>query len=181
MIRIGAVARRYARALLELGLEQGAEDSYGEELRVLAELFEEQPMLRGLLTDPLVSEARREEVLGALVEAAQLSGPVTALLGEMLRHHRMGGLPEVAPAYARLLDEHRGIVEAGVVSAEELDPKQQDLLREKLEGLTSKKVRLRATRDPELLGGLVVKIGDVVYDGSLRKRLDQARRELMTD
>jgi F-type H+-transporting ATPase subunit delta len=181
MIHLGAVARRYAQALLELSLEQGVEDAHGEELSVLAGLLEEQPMLKGLLTDPLVPEKRREEVLGALVEAAKPSEAVAALLGEMLRHDRMAGLPEVAAAYGRLLDEHRGIVEAEVVSAEKLGRKQQDRLRKKLEGLTSKKVRLRTRHDPELLGGLVVKIGDMVYDGSLRRRLDQARRELMTD
>ena len=70
MIRLGAVVRRYAQALLGLALEQGVEDDYGEELRVLAGLFEELPMLRGLLTDPLVSEKRREEVLASLVETA---------------------------------------------------------------------------------------------------------------
>jgi len=178
VIRPTAIARRYARALLDLAAERGVEEAWGAELRALAELWASEPVLRGLLTDPLVPDRRKEEVLAAVVEAARPSGPVAALLGEMLGHDRMGRLPEVEAAYGGLLDERRGIVEAEVAAAEELTAKQLDRLRGRLEAITSRRVRLRARRDPGLLGGLVVRIGDLVYDGSLRRRLAQARRSL---
>jgi F-type H+-transporting ATPase subunit delta len=93
----------------------------------------------------------------------------------------MGRLEEVAAGYAKLLDESRGIVEVEVVSADELKPEQEKRLSAALETLTGQRVRLTKRQDSSLLGGVTVRIGDTLYDGSVLSRLQQVRRELAAE
>lgn len=176
--RTSGLARRYARALLDVATQRDAQDGVGSELAVLATLFREDPVLRRTLTDPLVPQKRREEVLTALVEAAQLREETAETLRQMLAHDRMARVPEVEVAYGRLLDERRGIVEVDVETAAPLDDAQREHLRRALERLTGHEVRLEEEVDPDLLGGVVARVGDVVYDASVKGRLRQIREEM---
>lgn len=177
--RTSAVARRYAKALLDVARQKGEEDDVAREIEPLGQVFREDALLRGTLSDPLVREGRRREVLDALIEAARPLPPVAELLRQMLEHDRMDRLPEVAVAYRQLLDEERGVVEVDVATAAALDEGQRARLRGALERLTGKQVRLNEEVDESLLGGVLARVGDTVYDASLRGRLRQIREEMV--
>jgi len=176
--RTSAVARRYARALLEVATERGAQDEAGQEIAALGELFEQDPMLRLSLTDPMVPQGRREEILQALLEVARPREELARLLRQMLAYDRMGRVTEVAAAYRQLMDEQRGIVEVEVATASALTAAQRKRLSAALEKMTGKKVRLTESLDPGLLGGVLARIGDKVYDASVQGRLRQIREEM---
>jgi F-type H+-transporting ATPase subunit delta len=176
--RASAVARRYARALLEVAAQRKIEDTVAKELDALADLFEQDDMLRLALTDPMMQQARREEILQALLDAAKPSDEVAELLRQMLVHDRMGRVPEVEASYRLLLDEQRGVVEVEVATAAKLKATQRKKLIQTLERVTGKSVRLAETVDKDLMGGVVARMGDIVYDASIRGRLRQIREEM---
>ena len=179
----GSLARRYARALFDIGAQQGTFDQLGNEVEELARAYAGSRDLQEALTNPIFPRAKRRAVLEAVVQRAAAS-PVTrnfALL--LLDRERVPYLPAIARELRAMVDEKAGRVRAEVTSARPLEPAHAVRIASSLQKLTgAKHVVLDKREDPELLGGIVTKIGDVVYDGSVRTQLEQMReRFLSTD
>ncbi len=175
----GSLARRYARALLEIGTAQGTYEKLGQELDELAAAYSASRDLAEALTNPVFPRAKRRAVLEKLLEAMTAS-PVTrnfALL--VLDRERTAYLPAIARELRAMVDEQAGRVRAVVTSARPLDPRTADLLKGVLEEISGKKVDMDKQTDPALIGGLVAKIGDVVYDGSVRTQLETMRESFL--
>lgn len=172
-----SLARRYARALFELALAQERVQDVGEELdRVLATL-EERRDLRALWEHQEVSARVKlslvEEVLGAGV-----SPLVRNFLSLVVTRRRERWLAAMRQEYERLADEALGRVEVEVRSAVPVPGETLDALRGRLGNKLKKTVKFRTRVEPELLGGLVVRVGDVLLDGSVRSRLRRMRERL---
>lgn len=171
------VARRYAAALFQTALKVNEADAVEQDLKVLAAFLEEYPQVLESIGVPRVPEERKKAVLQALIGASL--GPLARrFVDVMVDHGRESALPETAAAYARLVDESRNIVAASVISAAELDASQQERLKTKLDSLTGKDTRLEVSTDPSLVGGMVVRIGDTILDGSVRGYLEQFAQRL---
>ncbi|MCG5052189.1 MAG: ATP synthase F1 subunit delta [Myxococcales bacterium] len=179
----GSVSRRYARALFSLGCDNGQFEAYGRELGLLAEVFAGSEELRNAMANPVVKDSEKrailDGILGALLPPVGASSEVRRFVRLLLERRRIIELPRVASAYQRLTDERLGRVRGRVVSATPLDSAALDEIRAALEARTGKQVLLETSVDPEILGGVVAHVGDLVLDGSLRSRLETLSRKIL--
>lgn len=172
-------ARRYARALFMLGAEQGNVEQLSRELESVAATVRGSDELAKLLSDPVVSPADRKAVMIEVLSRLGVS-PTTRNAALLLTDRRRGALiPDVADALRALGDEKAGKVQAEVTSAVPLGEGQYQRLTSVLEKLTGRKITLQRKVDPALIGGVVTRIGDKVYDGSVRTRLEELRQAAM--
>ena len=173
------ISRRYAKALLELANEAGNVDTIVQETSRVAETYEGSIELQRVLGDPLVPHGAKKAILGDLTQSLSV-GPLTKntvlLLGD---RRRLRLLPEIAQLLREMNDLRKGVVRAEVTSAVNLSDAFYDRLRQKLEQMTGKKVVLDKKTDPALIGGVVTRIGDQVFDGSIKARLSSLRNALM--
>jgi F-type H+-transporting ATPase subunit delta len=175
----GSVARRYARALFEIGLARGTFEQIGQELSDVAALWSSSLDLRRALQNPVFSRAQKRAVLQQLLPRITSSADIQKFMLLLLERRRIGVLASIARAYREMADEHAGRVRAEVISAQPLSPAETDRVRRSLEQRTGKKVILKTTEDPSLIGGLVARVGDLVLDGSLRTQLASLRQRLL--
>jgi len=170
--------RRYASALLEVASTGGVADRIGEEVSVIAQLFSSHRELKEALMNPVFSKDNREALIKALSRRLDLHQTTTNFLKTLLKKDRINELPGISQTYSMLADAKAGRVRATVLSAKELDDSVVQSVVDSLEKLSRKKVQIEKEVDRNLLGGLVVKIGDLVFDGSLRSQLDRFRQVL---
>jgi len=172
------VARRYAHALFQVALEEGATDTVGAELASLEKLRVEDPSFLEFLVSPEVATGRKTEFIDT-VFGARLSEQTVRFLHLLVEKKRIEGLPEACREFARLGEEHRGLVRAQVRTAVALSSEQESRLKRDLDRLTGKQVLIEKVVDPALLGGIVVNLGNRVIDQSLRRGLRRMRERLL--
>jgi F-type H+-transporting ATPase subunit delta len=174
-----ALARRYARALLEVADAQGGNAALAlrDELREFEPLLQGSAELRGALLHPGVSAEQKRRLLAAIAERAGASPLLVRLLDLLGIRDRASLLPDVVRAYAELANARRGVVSAEVASAVPLPEHQRRALAAALGG-GGAGVELQARVAPELLGGIVVRTGGRTYDGTVRTALTTLRRRL---
>ena len=172
-----ASARRYAQAVFQIGLERGGLEKWYDDLATMAAALDDGELAE-FLDAPQVSVERKVEVirnaLGSTVSALAVN-----LLSLLASRGIASLLPDLAESYHSLLDDHRGIERAEVVSSVPLDDEQRRRVSDLLEGMVGKQVRLNSRVEPSILGGFVARVGDRVIDGSARTRLDQMRRRIV--
>ena len=172
----GASARRYAQAAFEIARERDTMDAWVGDLEALAEAAAQEGFSE-LVESPKLSIEQKREVLARILPALSAEGLNLATL--LVAKGRLAALAApVAREFHRLLDEHRGIVRAEVVTAVDADQAERDRIEQWLADVTGKEVRLEYRTDASLVGGMVVKIGDRVVDGSVRSKLNTLRRTL---
>ncbi len=175
----GSVSRRYARALLELGLESSKLQSMVTEVERVAEIMKSSAELRAILQNPMVLVSQRKKVLDALTRRLGVSKLVRNACMLLVDRGRAEFLPDIARELRSMADEHEGVVRAEVASASPLSKIYLDKLTAALESATGKKIELTATQDEKLIGGVVTRVGGVVYDGSLKARLSRVREQML--
>jgi F-type H+-transporting ATPase subunit delta len=174
------VAFVYANALFDAAGRQGKAEQIGEQLRlVVTELFAQDPLLEKFLA---AGSIRREAKRQAIERAFR--GNCDDLLVDFLqvlnRHGRLNLLREVDAAYREIADQRAGRIHVLVRSAAPLQPSQQEKLAEILARRYQRTPVIETRMDPELLGGLVVHVGDWVFDGSVKSKLERLKEQLMT-
>jgi F-type H+-transporting ATPase subunit delta len=174
-----AIARRWARALFDLGRESNSLVDLNRDIGAFAELYQSNEELRHVLDNPLVPEASRESILRDISGRMSLSEIATNTLRLLAQKRRLPALPEIARQIARLTDEAANVVRASVTSAGPLTDAYLTKLRAELEKATGKKIQIEHRQDPTLIAGVVTRIGDQVIDGSVRARLDGFRDALL--
>jgi F-type H+-transporting ATPase subunit delta len=176
-----AVASRYARALADVIMAHGSqikpEDAVAQ-LRVADGFLQESPELRNALLTPAIQNSRKRAVIAKLMERAGESPLIRNFLYVLIDHRRIAILNEIREAFELEIDERLGFARAEVVSAVTLDHHFTAKLESELARLTGKRMRLRFSTDPSLIGGIVARIGSKVYDGSVRGELRQLGRKL---
>jgi F-type H+-transporting ATPase subunit delta len=171
-------ARRYARALLDVALAQGDPAALREDLRRGAALLSAERELSGVLAHPGVPADRRRAIAKAVF--AGRSSPLMERLVDLLAERgRVALLPEIESAFAEAWNAHRGVVAAEATSAVALDPAQVQALGGALRTVSGREVELRQRVDPAVLGGVVVRMGERTYDGTVRAQLAGLRQRLL--
>ncbi len=172
------LARRYAKAIFNIGNDQGGLDKLGADLRTLSAAMKESAELQQVLTSPALKKSDRRKVIDALLQRIGVVTTTRNTVYLLLEGERLGSLPMISRELDRMIEEKAGRVSAEVVSAKPLDPSQLSQITAALEKLSGKKVSVSSRQDADLLGGVVAKVGDTVYDGSLRTQLRTLRDEL---
>lgn len=175
------VARRYAKALLEIGIETSTLDAMVEELGAVAGAWSESAELRNALQNPLVAHDAKRQILGELATRlglGQTSKNALLLLGD---RRRLPALPGIAQLLKEMSDARKGLLRAEVITAVTLSDAYYARLEAQLEKMTGKKVALDKRLDPTILGGVIARIGDTVIDGSIKTRLSEMKNNLLSD
>lgn len=176
-----SVASRYAGALADAVFAEGSglEPRQAlEELRSFAGLVKESAELRNVLVSPAISTSKKRAVIARFSDMLPLSRLVRNFFYVIVDHRRAGIVESVVDAFEVVLDERSGVVRASVTSAVPLDESEARELRESLSRVAGKQVRCEYSVDPELIGGVVARIGSTVYDGSVRSQLQGLRERL---
>jgi F-type H+-transporting ATPase subunit delta len=175
----GVVARRYANALIELGTELGQLDALVEEISAAAESYESSPELQSALENPLFPYATKKNILADLAAGIGLGQSAKNALFLLNDRRRMRALPGIARLLREMNDKRKGLVRAEVVTAAPLSDAYYARLQQQLEKMTGRKIVLDKRQDPTILAGVITRIGDTVYDGSLRSRLHEIKHALL--
>ncbi|WP_300542529.1 F0F1 ATP synthase subunit delta [Maricaulis sp.] len=165
-------AGRYATALFELAKTSGAADKVEADLSAFSAMLETSPELAEALASPLYAAEEKAGVLTALAEKARFNELTRNTFGVAARNGRAGDLGAVAKVFAALAAADRGVVTADVTTAAALTKKQTEALAASLKGAFGREIEVRTDVRPELLGGLIVKVGSRMFDSSLRTKLD---------
>jgi F-type H+-transporting ATPase subunit delta len=176
---VSLVARRYAKALLDLGVEQGELDRIVDEMATLADAWETSADLRNVVENPLVAHPTKKAVVTELADQIGATTTVRRAVQLLVDRRRTKALPYVARILRELADARKGVVRAEVTTAAPLSDAYYVRLQAQLEKMTSRRVVIDRRVDPSLIAGVVTRIGDRIIDGSLRTRL-HSLREAMT-
>jgi F-type H+-transporting ATPase subunit delta len=175
--KLSTAARRYAEAVFQLATRDKALDAYAEGLDTAASLAGQGDVL-DVLRNPARPLRQRTELVDTLL-ASRVPEPVLKLVGLLVERGRIDRLPAVAAEYRRLLNQQNGVVEAVAKTAMPLSAEETAALEKKVATMTGRTVDLRVEVDESLIGGLTVRVGDTLYDASVRGRLERLRERLV--
>jgi F-type H+-transporting ATPase subunit delta len=176
---ISLVARRYATALLEIGSESGQLDAMNDDVTLVAAAYQSSSDLRNACENPLVAIAAKKAVIAEVCHKLGVGPVVRHTLLLLLDRRRIKTLPYVARYLRELSDAKKGVLRAEVTTATPLSEAYYEKLKAQLERMTGKKVVLEKREDPTLIAGVVTRIGDRMFDGSLKMRLTSMKDALL--
>ena len=176
------VARRYAKGLLGAvkTVAPGQEEAIRDQVAAIVEAVRGHAALQLLVINPTIAAPRKTAILAEIGAKLGVAEVVTRFLAVVADKERLDHLELISAVFAELVDEHLGIVTANVTTPAPLNPGQKVELEKSLREATGAEVRLSVDTDETMLGGIVTRIGDLVYDGSLRGHLSRIRERLET-
>jgi F-type H+-transporting ATPase subunit delta len=172
---------QYANALADVALAQGAADTALKQLGDFAAAFGVSAELRNFLTSPGVPSEAKHDVIEKIAGRIGAGKIIRNFLFVIADHQRTHILPEIVASFQDVIRQRQGIAEAEISSAIELSAAQKKRFAQTLERLTGKKIEAKYSLDPALLGGAVVRVGDTIYDGSVRSSLNEMRARLAAE
>jgi F-type H+-transporting ATPase subunit delta len=173
------IANRYARALADIIVERRETDEIVKELIDFERMMSEHPQLRDVFASPVIGAERKRAVLEELLSRIGLRQTSANFLRLLLNNSRLHDLDQIMNALSRELDTRMNIVSADVTTAREIGQQEKAALQSQLKAVTGKEVRLQFRIDPAIIGGVVTRIGSLIYDGSIKNQLAQMKRRLM--
>ena len=174
-----SIARRYARALIDVGAETQKLDRYGEELARFTAILESNKELADVMSNPAYGRTERMAVTDAVMKSlGTVDNEVANFLKLLVDRNRVIFLPDISRLYRDLADARMGRLRGKVTSATPLPTDSVAKIAKILENMTQRQVVLESKVDPALLGGVSAQVGSVLYDGSLRTQLEELRREM---
>ena len=174
-----SAALRYARALLDVAVkEKAALDQIADELEAFVDLFKQNPSLEKVMLNPAVPVPRKRAAMVELVDRAHLSSILSKLLVLLAERDRLVLLPDLLAAYRERLLDYQKVVRAEVTTATPIGPERAQAIEQGLARVTGRTVRLGTRVDPSIIGGVVARIGDTIYDGSVTRQLELMKKSL---
>ena len=173
-----ASATRYARALLDVAVNESIEDQAERDLVAFRDLMQAHPEVAAALTHPALPAARKRALTETLAGRLSLSKPVAKLLRILADRDRLAIVPDLVDVYRERLLDQRKVIRAEVTTAEPLPQGYEVQLKDRLSRATGREVTLATRVDPSIIGGVVARIGSTVYDGSIAAQLARMRERL---
>lgn len=174
------VARRYAKAFVEIGVKQGQLHQLQGELSRVAEMVRESPDLRRVVENPIFAPRQKAQVFEQLLGTLGSTPTLRQFMKVVAESARMYLLFDIESAVRELVDQRAGIMDAHVASAQPLTEAQNETLIRTLGARTGKTIRVRWKQDPALLGGLKVQVGSTVFDASIQGQLRLLKAQLLS-
>ena len=175
----GLIARRYAKALVNLAENEKDLDNTGKHLNSITEVYKENLELRQVLSDTKVSSGIKLEILKDVLSKIKVSKLVDTFSRYLLAKRRIDFLPDIERAFNLLLQEKLGRIEANVTTASELPKDTVKKLVDAISSYSGKEIEVNVTIDPSIIGGIVTRIGSTVIDGSIQTYLNQIRQSII--
>ena len=173
------IARRYAKALVNLAEKGNDLDNAGKNLTALTEVYVDNKELREVLSDTKVSSRLKQEILKGVLNEIKVPALVNTFSRYLLAKRRIDFLPGIERAFNLLLQEKLGRIEADVTAAYELPKETVKNLVNAISGYSGKEVEVNVTIDPSIIGGIITRIGSTVIDGSIQTHLNQIRQSII--
>ena len=173
-----ASAARYARALLDVAINESDPERAEQELAAFVDLVARHPDLQRVITNPVVPAADKRALVQQLVDRLQLSTPAAKLLSLLAARGRLPLLPDLLDVYRERLLEHQQVVRAELTTAEPLSHERVMQLQQRLANATGRAVTMTTKVDASIIGGVITRIGSTVYDGSMAAQLTKVRDRL---
>ncbi len=174
------IANRYARALADVIVERRETNEVVKELIGFERMMDEHSQLRDVFASPVIATERKRAVLNELIARIGPRKTTANFLQLLLSNSRLHNLDQMLRALSRELDSRMNIVSAEITTAREISENEKAALQNQLKATTGKEVRLEFRTDPAIIGGMVTRIGSLIYDGSIRNQLAQMKRKLMS-
>jgi len=178
---MSALGRRYAKALLDLAREQGEIDSVLRDVDALSGAWKASEELREIVGNPVIPKPALKAAVEAVMEKLGCSKLFRNTVNLLADKGRLGHLDDVLHALEELAEAETGRIRVEVVSAKPMSDAYYARLTEKLQRVTDRRVVLVKKQDPSLIGGVVTRVGDQVFDGSLSDRLSELRETLLAN
>jgi F-type H+-transporting ATPase subunit delta len=176
-----SASQQYANALADIALAQDAAVPVTQQLGDFTAAYASSTELRNILASPAVSKAEKRGVAERISARLGAGKIVRNFLFVVIDHRRTQLLPEIFESFQNVVRERQGVAEAEIFSPTALNEAQKKEMTQALERLTGKRVEAKFSLDARLLGGAMVRVGDTIYDGSLRKRLNVLREQLAAE
>ena len=177
-MRDETVARSYAETLFDLAQRHEGLEVFGEGIKLVEELLDQDPSFRLFLETPRIAATDKKSVIRKAF-GGELPEQLVRFLLVTVDKRRQRLLRDISVQYHALLDEHEGRTHVEVTVARPVDDATKDLLAQRLAGLVGKTAIPHVRVRPDILGGIIVRTGDTIYDGSVRRQLDGMRRQLL--
>ncbi|MFN0120796.1 MAG: ATP synthase F1 subunit delta [Blastocatellia bacterium] len=175
---ITTISNRYAHALADVIIERNEVGESLAELNGFVSLIADNRELYDVFASPVIALDRKKAVLGELLTRLAPRQTLRNFLSLLVENGRLQNLPEIQKSLIRALDERGGIVSAEIITARPLGDANRDLLSAKLREATGKEVRLQFRTDPDIIGGVITRIGSLVFDGSIKDQLARMKQQL---
>jgi F-type H+-transporting ATPase subunit delta len=175
---ISNISKRYARAFFEIATEEKHLESYFNELNQFASIIAQNKALSDFMANPVFDQASKKGVVKSIIGKLQLSTITISFLNLLVDKKRIDVLHDIVICYSQLMDDVLKKVRVNIKTAFPLSSNMQDYISSNLEKLTGKKVEVFIENDPGLLGGIVLGVGDTLYDGSIKNQLNNMRNLL---
>ena len=176
-----AIANRYGKALVDISFKLNQHEQVAQELLRFEHLLATQRELALFYSNPAIAVAKKKAATKEILTKLAFGSTTSNFLLVLIDNHRMSSLAEIRKAFQQELNNRLGVTQAEVTTAAELDAETHQKLEAKLAALTGKKVALKFANDPGLIGGVVTRIGDTIYDGSIRQQLNSMKSRLSSD
>ncbi|HJT01348.1 MAG TPA: ATP synthase F1 subunit delta [Terriglobales bacterium] len=177
---MAAVSSRYARAFADVVMERKLDSAQmRRELRLLSDIVQQNSELRRVWEAPALPAAQKRGVLDALAKRTGISPTVRNFAAVLIDHERIPMMDQIVSQVEAELDRRLNLAQAEITSARDLSPEEKRVLEAEVGRLTGKQVRASYFRDPNLLGGAVIKVGSTIYDGSVLGQLNKIREHLV--
>jgi F-type H+-transporting ATPase subunit delta len=172
------VAKRYAKALYDLGKEEGLQEKFLGDLDAIVSILEQSDEFRAIMESPLYDIILKRRIMGELIKKINLTKYLENFLNILLEKDRFIYLSSILDSYRQIVDEASGRVRAAIISAAELDKAQLDRISSTLKKIVKKEVDLDVSIDPTLIGGLTAEVEGMIYDGSVKTQISRLKQSL---
>jgi len=170
-----AVARRYAKALMLIGHGDGKAESYAEELDLVDKVFLSEKELTDIVLNPLFERTKRRDLLFSVIDKISISETMKTFIMLLFDKRRIAFVHEINGYYQKFVDDIKNIARATITSASPLSDEIVEQLKIALSRKTGKAVEVKLKTDPDIIGGIITTIGDLVYDGSIKRQLENMK------
>jgi F-type H+-transporting ATPase subunit delta len=172
------LAKRYARAFFDIAVEEGKIEDYGRELAAFASLIMQNKALQEFLANPIFELKSKKNVIEELLGRTRISGRTANFLRLLVDKQRINFLGEIENAYREFMDKSLKKVRVSVKTPYPLTSELEGALKQRVAEMTGKEVEMTVEDDASLIGGLIVRVGDTMYDGSIKTQLGNIRKLL---